>query len=76
MVLLVSWSYFLELLGLFGSIEIELCMSPQAKFWITFGVLQRNLSWSPEVLYQPTLKDCLGQRADGARLLQVYSRSM
>ena len=76
MVLLVIWSSFLELLGLFGSIEIELCMNPQAKFQITFGVLQKNLSWSLDVLYQPTLKDYLVQRADGARLLKVYSRSM
>ena len=51
MVLLVNWSSSLGLLRLFGTIEIELCMSPQVKFRITFGVLQRNISWSSEVLY-------------------------
>ena len=59
MVLLVNWSSSLGLLRLFGTIEIELCMSPQVKFQITFGVLQRNISWSSEVLYQLALKVCL-----------------
>ena len=60
MVLLVNWSSSLGLLGLFGTIEIKLCMSPQVKFRITFRVLQRNISWSSEVLYQLALKVCLG----------------
>ena len=59
MVLLVNWSSSLGLLRLFGTIEIELYMSPQVKFRITFGVLQRNISWSSEVLYQLALKVCL-----------------